>query len=449
MNKARSAAAIAIAVALVAGVAACSSGTGAGTGSNSKVTLQYWMWDDTQVPAYQACADDFHKANPNITIKISQTAWGQYWTNLTTQLAAGSAPDVWVDHASYYPQFVQDKQIVDIAPLVKKDKLDLSQYVDGLADFWTDGDARYGLPKDWDTMGLVYRTDDLKAADVDPASLSTLTWNPTDGGTFEQLIAKLTVDANGHNGLDPAFDKNHVKTYGFLPEWADGAQGQNGWGNLAASLGWTYANKNPFGTKFNYGDTKLADTISWLVGLSGKGYAPKLDTQSTLARSDVLASGGGAVTTLGSFNLEGYKGKTDQFGFAPLPIGPEGRKSAINGLSDAIYAGSKHKDQAWDWVKYLASAKCQDAVAATGVVFPAIKEASVKAAAVREKQGLNAQVFLDEQKAKDGTFILPISYHGTEVNQIVQDAIQSVALGSAKAKDALKAANDKVNALFK
>ncbi|MFP3466811.1 ABC transporter substrate-binding protein [Leifsonia sp. SIMBA_070] len=448
MTTLRRVAAIAAAAALLAGVTACSS-SGSGSGSNEKVTLQYWMWDDTQVPAYQQCAQQFTKENPNITIKISQSAWGQYWTNLSTQIAAGSAPDVWVDQASYYPQFVQDKQIVDIQPLVEKDKVDLSQYVDGLADLWKVGDARYGLPKDWDTMGLVYNKADLKAAGIDEASLSDLTWNPNDGGTFEQTIAKLTVDKNGHNGLDPAFDKNNVKVYGFLPEWADGSQGQNGWGNFAYSAGWTYADKNPFGTKFNYDDPKLAKTVQWLADLSDKGYAPKLDVQSTLARSEVLANNGGALTTLGSFNLASYKGKTDQFGFAPLPAGPEGRKSAINGLSDAIYAGSKHKDEAWKWVKYLASADCQNAVAATGVVFPAIKEASEKSAAVREKDGLNAKVFLDEQQAKDGTFIIPISYHGTEISQIVQDAIQSVALGQQDAKYALGKANDQVNALFK
>jgi multiple sugar transport system substrate-binding protein len=431
--------------ALIAGTSACSS---SGGGSGDDVTLQYWMWDDTQVPAYQECATQFQEENPGIKIEISQAAWSQYWTNLTTQIAAGSAPDVWVDQASYYPQFVENNQIVDIQPYVEEDDIDLDQYVEGMADLWKVGDARYGLPKDWDTIGLVYNKADLAAAGVDEAALSELTWNPDDGGSFEQLIATLTVDDQGRNGLDPAFDKNAVATYGFLPEWADGSQGQNGWGNLAHSNGWTYSDKNPFGTDFNYDDPKLVETMSWLAGLSEKGFAPPLDAQSTLARSEVLTSGGGALTTLGSFNLAVYTDMTDQYGFAPLPIGPEGRKSAINGLSDAIYAGTPHKDEAWEWVKYLASADCQNTVAETGIVFPAIKEASDKSAEVREGQGLNTQPFLDEQKAEDGTFIIPISLHGPEINQIVQDAIQSVALGSEDAESALSKANDQVNALF-
>src|SRR4051812_18028305 len=95
------------------------------SGSGGAVTLDYWLWDDNQKASYQACADAFHTANPDITVKITQTAWAQYWQNLTTQLAAGDAPDVWTDQASYYPQFVTSNQILDIQPFVDRDKVDL------------------------------------------------------------------------------------------------------------------------------------------------------------------------------------------------------------------------------------------------------------------------------------------------------------------------------------
>ena len=49
-----------------------------------------------------------------------------------------------------------------------------------------------------------------------PAAAATpATWNPTDGGTFEKIVAQLTVDTNGKRGDQPGFDKNHVKTYGL------------------------------------------------------------------------------------------------------------------------------------------------------------------------------------------------------------------------------------------
>jgi multiple sugar transport system substrate-binding protein len=67
----RTAAALTVA-ALALPLAACSSESGDDGG---KVTLNYWLWDDKQLPAYQACADEFTKANPNTTVKFTQTAW--------------------------------------------------------------------------------------------------------------------------------------------------------------------------------------------------------------------------------------------------------------------------------------------------------------------------------------------------------------------------------------
>ena len=437
--------AAALSLALAAG---CSDPDG---GSAGAVTLNYWLWDDNQKASYQQCADAFHTADPGITIKITQTAWDQYWQNLTTQLASGQAPDVWTNQGSYYPQFVTAGQILDVQPFVDADKVDLNQYQAGLADLFTKDGKRYGLPKDWDTMALVYNTDQLKKQGVDPAALTDLTWNPADGGTFQEVIAKATVDANGRNGLDPAFDKSKVKTYGFLPEWSDGSQGQNGWGNLAASLGWTYLDKNPWGTRYRYDDPRLAQVIDWYKSLIAKGYSPALDKASTLSRDALMNAGKGAITITGSWMINSYLGDSAKvkFAFAPLPAGPQGRKSAINGLSDAIWAGTEHKDAAWKWVKFLGSADCQNLVGESGAVFPAIKSASEKALAAHQSKGHDVQPFVDQAQAPDGTFFLPITDHGKEVSQIVQDAIQSVALGQAAPADALKKANDQVNGLFK
>jgi multiple sugar transport system substrate-binding protein len=437
------------ALALIGGIAAC--GGNSSDSASGNTTLQYWLWDDTQTAAYQQCADAFHAANPTVTVKITQTAWTQYWQNLTTQLASGSAPDVWTDHVSYYPQFVTSNQILDIQPLVDRDKVDLTQYQNGLADLWTKDGKRYGLPQDWDTMALVYNTTLLSKQDIKANDLNELTWNPGDGGTLEQVIAKATVDKNGHNGLDPAFDKNNVKVYGFLPEWADGSQGQNGWGDFAVSNGFTFLDKNPWGTHYNFDDPKLAETINWYKHVVDKGYAPKFEKQSTIGRDAVMDAGQGAITITGSWTINAYLSTTakQKYAFAPLPTGPAGRKTAINGLSDAIYAGTKHQEQAWQWVKFLGSSACQDRVADNAIVFPAIKQAAQKALAAHQAKGQDVHVFTDEAAATDGTFILPITDHGTEISQTVQDTIQSIILGQTDAATGLKKANDTVNQMFR
>ena len=430
----------------MAGAAGCGSDDGKGAG----VTLDYTLWVDAQVPAYQACADAFHARNPAITVRITQLAWGQYWQNLTVKVVSGDAPDVFTDSVAYYPQFLQSNQIVDIEPLVRRDQVDLGQYQEGLAELWVRDGKRYGLPKDWDTIALLYNKETMAQAGVDPAALGNLTWNPGDGGSFEDLIAKLTVDENGRRGDEPGFDRTKVKTYGLVADLASGALGQTSWGNFAVSNGWYYVDKNPWGTRFNYADPRFIATIAWFDSLQDKGYSPRFEKQSSVGTDAALESGKAAMGITGSWMAGYYLGPTvkQRYAFAPLPTGPAGRRSAINGLSDAIFAGSEHKEEAWQWVKYLASAECQDIVAAKAVVFPAVRTSSDRALAAFAAKGQDVRVFVDAARAPDGTFLLPITENSARVAELAQGAMDSVWLGQKAAPDALTTANNDINGLF-
>src|SRR5687767_7617439 len=116
------------------------------------VTIRYWLWDTNQLPAYTECAEVFMERNPNIEVVIENFGWGDYWTTLQTGLITGEAPDVFTNHLAKYPEFVELEQIIDIQPWVERDGVATDIYYPGLADLWTKDGARYGLPKDWDTI---------------------------------------------------------------------------------------------------------------------------------------------------------------------------------------------------------------------------------------------------------------------------------------------------------
>ncbi|GAA2310298.1 sugar ABC transporter substrate-binding protein [Nonomuraea roseoviolacea subsp. roseoviolacea] len=443
MNKAHLAAG-----ALLMLTAACggSGGPGGSGADDGPVTLTYALWDDAQQGAYQQCADAFHKANPGITITINQAAWDQYWQNLTTQMVSGKAPDVITMQTTYYPQFVKNGQLLDLGPMAEADKVDFGQYRPGLADLWVKDGKRYGLPKDWDTIAIVYNTALVKKAGLD---LGDLTWNPADGGTFEKALARLTVDTSGRRGDEPGFDKSKVAVYGIVAELNDGSQGQNGWGDLAVSNGFRYIDKNPFGTRYFYDDPKLAETAAWFKRLMDKGYAAPYDKKSSLGPDVVLGSGKGALGITGSWMIKTYLDSTEQkFAFAPLPTGPQGRKSAYNGLADTVYAGTEHPEAAWKWVKFLGSTACQDIVADSAVAFPAITSSTERAVKAHKAAHRDVSAFTSQADAPGGTFLLPVSDHGDEIDQIVGTAMEEVWLGQKDARTALTAANQRVNALF-
>ncbi len=119
-------------------------------------------------------------------------------------------------------------------------------------------------PKDWDTIAIIYNKDLLDAAGVDPAVMDSWTWNADDGGTFYQTIAKLSVDANGNNGLSPNFDMNNVTQYGFANNGMGGPYGQTEWSWLTATTGWTY-NNGLWGNEYYYDDPRFISTVQWMA----------------------------------------------------------------------------------------------------------------------------------------------------------------------------------------
>ena len=411
--------------------------------------INYWLWDNNQLPSYKACAAAFEKKNPDIKIKITQTGWFDYWTALSTGFVSGTAPDVFWDHLSRYPEFVENNLLVDLAPLIARDSVPTDIYVGGLVKVWGRGAKQYGLPKDWDTIGIVYNKAMLDRAKVEPKSLWKLDWNPSDGGSFGQLLAKLTIDAKGKNSLDPGFDRQNVIQYGLLLDGQSDGLGHTEWANFAGSLGWNYS-AGPWATHFNYDDPKLIETVRWFADASlQKGFiVPAKDARQAQA-TGLFAAQKGALALTGSWLVHWYAENCKfDIGFAPLPKGPVGRKSVINGLADSILVGSKHQEEAWKWVKFLASPEAQKIVGGYGVVFPAIPEAAEISEKRMAEKGADVSAFVDEAKEPQGTFFLPISEHASDSVRILRANFDAIFLEGADVETTLKAANKEVNSLF-
>ena len=422
-----------------------------GVQAQEPVELTYWLWDVSQVPQYEQCAADFEAANPGITVTIEQPGgWFDYWTALQTSLVGGNAPDVFTNHLSKYPEFATLGQIMDIQPMVERDEVDTANYLGELAALWTRGEARYGLPKDWDTVALVYNADMVEAAGIDPAVFEHGPGIPEDGGSFQEVIAQLTLDANGNNGLSPDFDKENVAQFGLITGQGGGFNGHEQWSHFAASTGWSFTD-GPWAESYHYDDPRFIDAIQWYADLHLEhGFAPSFAEVGVPDGEHALfAAGEGAMVFAGSWRINFFLTQPGfDVGFALPPIGPEGRRTMFNGLADSIYVGTEHPEEAWAWVKHLASAECETVVGEYGIVFPAMAEGVEASLATRAELGIDVSAFTAQALDPEGTFIYPITDHGSEVTAIMGPVMDSIRLGEVSAADALPAANAEVNALF-
>jgi len=424
-------------------VAACGGGgSGAGLTPDGKVLLRYQLWDTNQKPVYQKCADKFEQQNQNIKIQIENKNWGDYWSGLARGFIADTAPDVFTDHLSKYPQFAQSEVIEPVSTR----GVDMNQYLPGLARLWRSPDGKqYGYPKDWDTVALIVNEDMLAKAGISKQQLDSATWNPSDGGTFQQIVAKLTIDNNGKRGDEPGFDPRNVKVYGLGFDPGGLTYGQTTWAGLAASLGFQLLNKNPWGTRYNYDDPRFAQTFTWWRDMIRKGYMPSLEQARTLGQSAAFQSGKAALAIDGDWTISTYSAtKGIHVGYSPQPAGPKGSWSMYNGLADAIWVGTKHKPEATKWVRFLGSQQCQSIVGSQAVVFPAIKTEIQKAVDKHKADGIDVSAYTSYIKSGN-TVLYPITEKAAQINLIVQPTLEEFLNGNEDARKVFKNMNQQVN----
>jgi multiple sugar transport system substrate-binding protein len=406
------------AAAALASVAALTTACGGSSSSGGVVDLTYMIWQPSEQAAYQQSIDVFEKAHPDIHVTIEVVPWAQYWAKLQTSAAGRTMPDVFWDHLAYLPELAKDGIITNIADDARSAKIDLSQYSPKLLAQWENNGVLYGLPKDWDTIETIYDAKDLAAAGITPAQLGSLSWNTTDGGSFVQALEKLTLDRNGKHPDQAGFDAGHIKQYGIALE---APNGQQDWWDFGVQNGCRLQSK-PYGT-WTVNSTACVQAIQFEQDLMYKWHvaAPGTITNTPNAASlpQILAQNTAAITFDGDWDLDTYQSSmpAGSWGVAALPTGPAGSGTVFNGLTDAIYAGTKHPQQAWELEEWLGSADSEKIVTDTGTVWAAIPSLDQGFITAWKAKGIDVSAFY--QGSQGTTIGYPLTTQGTAFTTVV------------------------------
>ena len=439
-------AALAAGTAGTAALASC--GTSAAPAGATEI--DYWLWDANQLPAYSAAIDAFMDQNPDVFVRVTQLGWDDYWTKLTASFVAEAGPDAFADHLARYPEFVKLGVIAPLDDLAPLADITAERFQDGLQELWTGQDGtRYGIPKDYDTIAVMYDKNMLAEEGLSEDDLAGLDWNPEDGGSFERMLARLTIDENGVRGDEEGFDPTRVARYGMGADAGIDYTGQSSWSAFAFSTGWTFTDADTWGTTFRYDDDRFAATMDWYFGLVDKGLFPPFGTfgDSSPVQTQVQ-SGKAALGLAGSWmistwaNLEGV-----DRGIAPLPAGPIGTPmSMFNGLGDSISAQSEHKEEAARLIAFLASDEAQRLIGERAPFFPATDAGTEAAIAAYADQGLDVTPFTD-RVANGETGLYPLVENSASIMSIMQPAFDQCWMRQIDGAD-FAAYNERVNALF-
>ena len=335
---------IALLALIAAGAVAASVGS-ASTRHRQATTITAWVgWSaGHELTEFKKVVAEYDQKHPDVNVKV---VGGIVDTKIFAALRSGNVPDIVSSFmSSNVGIFCPSGGWIDLGPLLKRDHIDVNQFPATSRYYTQYKGTRCALPLLADSTGLYYNTALFKKAGLKgpPKTLSQLatyakklTQKNSDGslkvvGYDPNVNFYLGGYGNGASGYQPLigahyFDKNGKSSLSTDPAWAN-------------FLRWQKRLVDFFG---------YDNLVRWQAG-AGDEFAP----------SHPFETGKLAMMLDGEWRVAFIKNEHPELKYAtaPMPVAdghPElYGAGAVNGTIIGIPKGGKHRDQAWDLVKYL------------------------------------------------------------------------------------------------
>ena len=369
-------------------------------------------------------------------IKFKHVSYGpepDYWSKVQALHATGQVADViWASTGNLH-NFANRGILAELDPLIAADKYDLSDYVPaGLQSMSLNGKL-YGMP--WGghpgNGGLLYNADLLNAAGFkvtdDPDSLQDWTFD-----MLRDAAAKTTKTKDGRAdvfGYSPGTD--------FLSL-----------NNVVGAYGARFM--TPDGKRLAMDTPEFLSAMNWVrdIFVSKAAPAPGPDATATgNTNNELFASNKLAMVHTGYWGqfTPGEKVIQGKFKWSVAlePKGPAGKRGTaltINGMT--VSAISKHKAEAWQFVKWLMEPENQIPIILAGGSRPALRTKVLnnpRLATEMKAHKVFAKAIIEAEPWQ-----MPANFRWPEFNSVVSQVFGGVWAGTETLEQALPQAKKKL-----
>lgn len=306
------------------------------------VTIEWWNWDTSMSEQYKSIIAEFEAKNPNIKINMTliATDGGEYKTKLSILAQQGAMPDTFTISSGDLEQWAEEGLLRDITDLVEADKTifdDFSKAMFDASKAIAKTEGYVSIPFAYVSTDLFYNKDMFDAAGLE---------YPNENWTWDDFLAAakaLTLDTNGDGEIDQ---------WGFY-----------GAGRYAQAQSWVVSNNGKLvneETKTFDPDAKALEALQFVVDLV-KEYkvAPQPKDMSSMRWQDIFPNQVCAMFVDGGWLSNDFRnniGDKFQWGVTRVPMGPSATERQTYGWPDsyAMSPDTKHPEEAWTWLKYLA-----------------------------------------------------------------------------------------------
>jgi multiple sugar transport system substrate-binding protein len=408
--------------------AACGGSDSDSSKSGGPVTLELAMTNEPNRAAIQKqLIATFEKQNPNIKLKITKADFNTYYTKLTTNIAAGKTPDVFMMSGAYFYTAVYRKALHELDGFIASAGLKMDDYFTETANHTYQGKT-YGIPAEIDVMGMAYNKTLFDAAKV---GYPTADWKWAD-----MLAAAQELTRKNDKGQ---------QTYGIYSV----NNSQEMWGNLVNENGGSFLTDDL--TKGALDTPQAIEAVQWAIDLIYKHkVSPTAQGVSSLpgyteAGGSPFLTGLVAMRMQGNYEMDLLSAIKDfEWDIAPMP----GQKQQGGlGWTQAWVMGSKtkHPEEAWKLLHFLSTEGQTIMAESPGRgQTPSLKSAAFSKPFVRDDKP-NVKSWLD---AWDTAFDFDFHPSWFEYQAAYSKALDPVFAGKAPVADTLRSATEQVNQIL-
>ena len=318
-----------------------------GTAGAENIEIHYAFWHAALEPFYNDCKAAFEAAHPGVTIILEPTSWGEYWTKLESAATGGSIADVFHMNGVNIKKYADGEILAPLDDRIAASDVDLKNYPEAMVSMYNYNGVQYGIPMDFDTIGLWYNKSLFDQANIA---------YPTSEWTWDDMVAAAkAITALGDD------------IYGIAANYEE----QQGFYNTVYAYGGWFVDGDKYG--FNEEGTRAG--IQCWVDLMASGVSPSEKSLEENAAYLQFMAGKLGMIFSGDWVVAEYVSKdssvADIIDVAELPLMPNGKRaSVIHGKANCVSAFTAHPDEAYAWVEYLAGAEANEKLGKMGVAIP-------------------------------------------------------------------------------
>ncbi|MDR5700475.1 ABC transporter substrate-binding protein [Agromyces aerolatus] len=401
----------------------CASGGTAEADGDLSGDLLYAIWDENQAPALEQMAADFTAQHPEVSITVEVTPFAQYWTKLQTQATAKTLPDVFWMNGPNAKVYAPGGVLEPITGLIESGDVDPANYPDSLNELYTLDGVQYGVPKDFDTIGVWYNADILERAGV---AIPTADWTWAD---FQEAAQTVSEQLSGEG------------VYGAVAELASG--GQQGYYNTIFQAGGSVISDDM--TTSGYDDPKSIEGLQFWADLIASGASPTIQQLSDTTPNQWFTSGKAAMYWAGSWMVSEIAASevADAVGTVQMPAG-ERSATVIHGVANVVAADGENTEAALAFAAYLGSEEAALTLAEFGAAIPAFN--GTQDAWVASAPTFGLQMFLDA--AADYAVPDPESYNTGAWREVERELLPQAFSGERPVAEVAQELADRMNELL-